>query len=157
MSLSRSFSGCVAAYPIRLPFGTQPETSWGGSKVAPRNGTTFGCLKCFHMAAPLHNICGVHLGEGLENNRDGWHTFPTPLGSPFKYTHTFSTRTLKPPRDPSCRSVKAPDAKGWLSTLRRVMSKIAQDFGSILRVPHKLPSSCRHVTKSGLVGCKDKI
>jgi len=46
--LSLSASGWFAMYPVRSASGIQPETSWMGSVVTPRRGTTFGCAKFFH-------------------------------------------------------------------------------------------------------------
>jgi len=45
-------------YPVRSISGIQPETSWMGSVVTPRRGTTFGWAKFFHTAAIWLKVWG---------------------------------------------------------------------------------------------------
>ena len=54
---SRFFLGWVVRYSVRPRPGIQAETSWGGSRVAPRKGAMFLCLKCFHVTATSKNLC----------------------------------------------------------------------------------------------------
>ena len=49
--LNLSASEWFVMYPVRSTFGIQPETSWMGSMVTPKRGTTFGCVKFFHATA----------------------------------------------------------------------------------------------------------
>ena len=61
-------------------------------------------------------------------------------------------RTLEPFRDPSCMFVKAPEAHGRSLMVRERVFEIAQDSGSIPRVPHIHPNRCRCFVKSGIAG-----
>ena len=67
-------------------------------------------------------------------------TLFTLCGSLFEYIRTLPTQTLEPLREPSCMLAKGPEVNGWSSVVKREVSEIVQDLGSIPRALHTHPS-----------------
>jgi len=56
--LSLSVPGWFVMYAIRSPPGIQSKANRRGSVMIPKNGTMFGCAKCFHITANRWKLCG---------------------------------------------------------------------------------------------------
>ena len=59
-------------YSVRSPPGIRSEISWGGSRITPRRGTIFGCVKCFQTTVTWRNVCGIRERLGAEKRAMGY-------------------------------------------------------------------------------------
>ena len=98
---SLSASGCPAMYPRSSPPGIHSEMSSRGSVVAPRKGTTFGCFKCFDIAATWLNVWGIHECLSTEGTYGRARTSLAFCWSPPGHTLTRLMRTFNPSKVPS--------------------------------------------------------